>query len=86
MHSGGPLTRPVLRVVRGEPTPEQLAALVTLVTAATAAAAASSAQSPAPLRSAWGDRAAAFRAPVRVGPGGWRASGWRPGTRSRAAW
>jgi hypothetical protein len=62
--------RPVLRVVRGIPTPEELAALVTVV-------AARSAGSPPPGEPAslWRDRAAVLRAPLAPGPGSWRASG-----------
>jgi len=78
---GGPAARParpLLRVVRGEPTAEELAALVSVVAAlASRAAAARDAGGPAS-RSApplWRDRSALVRAPLRAGPGAWRASG-----------
>lgn len=75
--------QPVLRVVHGgEPTDDQLAALVT----ALAVVARASASEPAPARSAWVDRAGAMRSPVRVGPGAWRSSGRTPGARTRAGW
>jgi acyl-CoA carboxylase epsilon subunit len=60
---------PLLRVVRGDPTPEELAAL--LVVLATRAAAVS--DSPPP-RSAWNAPARLVRRPVAHAPGGWRSS------------
>ena len=74
--------RPLLRVVRGEATPEELAALVAVVTARLATANGDSAAAP----SRYADPAAAHRAPVRVNAGAWVASGRLPGTRTRAAW
>ena len=62
---------PVLRVVRGDPSEEELAALVTLLTARAASAAA---DRPQP-RSAWADPARRLRAPLAPGPGAWRRSG-----------
>jgi Acyl-CoA carboxylase epsilon subunit len=67
---GGP-PRPVLRVVRGEPDDDELAALVTVV----AALAGRSAVRPAPARSPWRDRGRNIRPPIGPGPGAWRASG-----------
>jgi hypothetical protein len=64
-----------IKVERGAPTPEELAAVVALVQAR-AAAAGSVAEDPAPL-DAWGDPAR--NVPARVpapGPGAWRASAW----------
>jgi hypothetical protein len=65
---------PVLRVVRGEPTTEELAALVAVVTAtmATARARAASADRAGP--TAWTDRAARMAPLPRPGPGAWRRS------------
>ena len=63
--------RPVLRVVRGDPTPEELAALVAVL-------AARSGDEPAPApepRSLWRDPAALVRRPLAPGRGAWRASG-----------
>ena len=67
MTSGEP---PLLRVVRGAPTAEELAALVAVVSARAA-----SGDGPgASRRTAWNDPARLVRAPVSPGPGGWRLS------------
>ena len=60
-----------LRVVRGQPTPEELAALVVVLSAQPPA------EVPAPPTrpSGWADRGSAIRAPLVPGPGAWRASG-----------
>ena len=63
---------PLLRVVRGEPTAKELAALVAVVTAR--AASAPTATGP---RSVWIDRARLVRRTPAPGPGVWRTSGWR---------
>ncbi|MFD1858639.1 acyl-CoA carboxylase subunit epsilon [Aeromicrobium camelliae] len=68
--------KPVLRVVRGDLTEEELAALVAVVAARNAAAAHAAAKRPAPVRSEWGHPARQHRAPLRVGPGQWRRSAW----------
>jgi Acyl-CoA carboxylase epsilon subunit len=61
-------TEPALRVVRGDPDPTELAALVAVV-----AAAASSAVAPPPHgRSAWATRDRAVRTSLTTG--GWRRS------------
>ncbi len=68
-----PLARspvPFLRVVRGEPSDEELAALVVAVAAASAVA-----PPPAPLRSQWRNRARNIRPAIGPGAGAWRASG-----------
>lgn len=62
---------PFLRVVRGELTPEETAALVAVIATRTAQ---SRAVAAAP-RSAWRDRSRALRQPLSPGPGAWRASG-----------
>ena len=62
--------RPVLRVVRGNPSVEELAALVTVVTAA-ARRASPSGSTPAPSR--WTDRGRAVPTTLPHGPGAWRA-------------
>lgn len=64
--------QPLLRVVRGEPTAEELAALVAVVTARAAAAP----SEPTP-GSAWTDRTRLVRHCPAPGPSAWRASGWR---------
>jgi hypothetical protein len=64
-------SRPLLRVVRGEPTAEELAALTVVVAALS--------QRRARRRSvpvgAWASYADAHRRPLQHGPGGWRAAG-----------
>ena len=62
--------RPLLRVLRGQPTPEQLAALVAVVAAR---ATAGGDDAPPPTRSLWS--APVLRSPLSPGPGAWRASG-----------
>jgi hypothetical protein len=61
-----------LRVVRGNPTDEELAALVVVLQAVATAPATGT---PAPARRAWGAPRSAVRRPVVPGPGAWRASG-----------
>ncbi|GAB3992395.1 acyl-CoA carboxylase subunit epsilon [Nocardioides marmoraquaticus] len=63
-------TTPLLRVVKGDPTPEELAALVAVV----AAAASGGEEPPAPRRSEWSARHRLVRTPLQHGPGAWRAS------------
>ena len=65
----GGATRPLLTVLRGQPTPEQLAALVAVV----AARAAVDEPVPPRERSLWA--APVLRSPLSPGPGAWRASG-----------
>jgi hypothetical protein len=66
------MSRPLLRIVRGEPDDAELAALTAVVLSVAAAAAAT----PEPAsRSRWADRAALVRRPTASGPGAWRASG-----------
>jgi hypothetical protein len=64
--------KPLLRVVKGDLTPEELAALVAVV------AARGSAVTPAkpPQRSEWGHPARAVRGTHRPGPDAWRRSAW----------
>ena len=64
-------SQPVLRVVRGEPSEEELAAVTALVTAAAGAA-----DEPGPPASGrWNDPARSMRRAVLPGPGAWRSSG-----------
>ncbi len=65
--------RALFRVVRGEPTAEELAALT--VTLAAVASAGGADPAPRP-RSAWNDPPAQLRRPLTVGPGAWQASTW----------
>ncbi len=65
--------RALFRVVRGEPSDEEVAALTVVLAAAAAGAAAS----PRPrVVDRWSDPAARLRAPLHPGPGAWRASAW----------
>jgi hypothetical protein len=57
-------------VVRGEPTPEQLAALIAVVSARTSG---SDVDAPPVERPLW--NRPQLRAPLTAGPGAWRASG-----------
>ncbi|HEX6197797.1 MAG TPA: acyl-CoA carboxylase subunit epsilon [Jiangellaceae bacterium] len=59
-----------LRVVKGEPTEDELAALV----AAISAKAAEAAHQPAERPSNWAAYWRSVRAPLQPGPGAWRAS------------
>ncbi|RLV54734.1 acyl-CoA carboxylase subunit epsilon [Aeromicrobium phragmitis] len=68
--------KPVLRVVRGDLTEEELAALVAVVAARNAAAAHAADRRPARVRSEWGHPARQHRTPLRVGLGQWRRSAW----------
>ena len=61
---------PHLRVVRGNPTDEEVAALVAVVASLNAA---TEEPEPAP-RSAWSDRRNLVRQPLPHGPGAWRTS------------
>jgi hypothetical protein len=63
--------RPLLRVVKGEPTDAELAALTVVVAALSSRR---SRRRPIPV-GAWSSAADAHRRPLRPGPGGWRASG-----------
>jgi len=63
-----------LRIVRGDPTPEELAAITAIVTAAGAD---TDARPPQPQqRGRWADPAHAHRRLWPVGPGGWRAGAY----------
>jgi hypothetical protein len=63
-------TTPLLRVVKGDPSPEELAALVAVV------ASLGGPPAPAPRRTPdWNAPRRLHRMPQHHGPGGWRASG-----------
>ena len=62
--------RPLLRVLRGAPSAEELAALVAVVAARAAAAG----ETAPARRTAWNAPARLVRTPVHAGSGGWRAS------------
>jgi hypothetical protein len=63
--------RPLLRVVRGEPSAEELAALTVVVAALSQRR---ERRRPTPV-GAWASHAGAHRRPLLPGPGGWRAAG-----------
>jgi hypothetical protein len=64
--------RPFLRVVRGDASPEEIAALVVLL-AARNGADETSGQARS-FKNAWSDRTRSLRRPLSPGPGAWRAS------------
>jgi hypothetical protein len=66
-----PENRPLLRVVRGNPSDAELAALTAVVAAASTAKAP---EKPKRRTSWWGDHAASLSKPVHPGEGAWRAS------------
>jgi hypothetical protein len=68
--------RPVLRVVKGDLTPEELAALVAVIAARNAAAANTAARVAKRPRSEWGHPARMVRRSHRIGPDQWRRSAW----------
>jgi hypothetical protein len=62
-------------VVRGDATPEEIAALVTALAAVAAARAAAAAAASRPaVRADWNARARTLRGPVHPSAGGWRRS------------
>jgi hypothetical protein len=63
--------QPLLRIVKGEPTAEELAVLTVVVAALSQRR---ERRKVAPV-SGWASYADAHRRPVQAGPGGWRASG-----------
>lgn len=66
---------PLLRVVRGNPTDAELAALTVVLAAASAAGSAEEAEQRPPNR--WNDPVARLRRPLPpVGPDAWRATYW----------
>lgn len=71
MTAGDEPGRPVLRLVRGEATAEELAALVAVLAARSAGEPDAAPEAP----SLWRDRGARLRAPLLPGAGSWRASG-----------
>jgi Acyl-CoA carboxylase epsilon subunit len=64
--------RPLLRVVRGEPSAEELAALTVVVAALSRRR---ERRRVVPV-GAWADAGAGHRRALRPGPGGWRAARW----------
>jgi hypothetical protein len=69
--AGAAASAPALRIVAGQPTAEETAAVVVVLTAL---ASQQPPAPPAPARSQWAARQRLLREPVSPGPGGWRAS------------
>ena len=78
----------MITILRGNPTPEELAAVLTVLAACSAvsrdsgpAMTTATDQQERPAASAgasgWLDRSAGLRAPLRIGPDSWRRSAWR---------
>jgi hypothetical protein len=66
---------PFLQVVRGDATPEEIAALVATLTVIAAARSRATEQAkPAPVPSHWNAPARRLRAPLHPAPGAWRRS------------
>jgi hypothetical protein len=70
--SDAEVVRPALQVVRGDPTPEEVAVLTALVAAVAAAAPESR---PRVRRGGWNDPARSHRRELLPGPNGWRTAG-----------
>jgi hypothetical protein len=66
-----PQPLPVLSVLRGEPTPDELAAVLVVLASREQAQSAEPAKGPA----LWSSPAQTLHAPLFPGPGAWRASG-----------
>ena len=67
---------PALRVVRGDATPEEIAALVAVLMARSGSASGAARLVVRPARGAWSDRSRQLRRPLHPGPDAWRRSGW----------
>jgi hypothetical protein len=65
--------RPTLRIVKGNPTPEEIAALTVVLAAASQGAAT---EESATAVGGWSDPGRTTRSHLRPGPGAWRASAW----------
>ncbi len=70
--SGDVDRRPVLRVVRGDATPEEIAAVVAVLLSRPAASGVGAPPRRAP--SAWADPSRLLRRPLHPGPDAWRRS------------
>lgn len=74
-----------LRVLRGSPTENELAALVAVLLALTEPGQETGQQTPA-ARGSWADPRRGLPTVVAPGPGAWAAAGRIPGARTRAGW
>ena len=68
----GPAAEPAFAVAGGNPSAEQIAAVVTVLSARLEPAGTTSADDAT--RSRWSDRSRLLREPLQRGPGAWRAS------------
>jgi hypothetical protein len=75
--TSAPAGPPVLRVVTGNPTPEEVAAVTVVLTALSGGGADEATAVPLTRVGGWADRGAGLRQPMRTGAGAWRASSWR---------
>ena len=66
------MAKPVLRIIRGSASPEEIAAVVAVLASRSATAAKPPDTEPS---RGWTNRADALRRPLAPGPGAWRASG-----------
>jgi hypothetical protein len=64
------------RVVRGEPSDAEVAALTVVLAAVAARGGGPGGTRATPVRDLWSDPAARLRTPLHPGPGAWRASAW----------
>ena len=71
--------KPMLRVVRGDATAQEVAALVAVLAARATTATAT--EKPAPRRSEWARHERRMRRPMHPSPNGWRASAFAAGLR-----
>jgi Acyl-CoA carboxylase epsilon subunit len=69
-----PAGEPLLRVVRGDASPEEIAGLVAVLMARSGVPGGEGRRSPRPPVSAWADRSRQLRRPLHPGPGAWRRS------------
>jgi hypothetical protein len=72
--SGDAAPGPALVIARGNPSAEQIAAVVAALAATAAARSAGAASARPAVRSQWAARSRLLRAPLLRGPGGWRSS------------
>ena len=73
--AGAPVGPPVLRVITGNPTPEEVAAVTVVLTALSGGG--EEAVAPPARVGGWADRGAGLRQPLPRGAGAWRASSGR---------
>jgi hypothetical protein len=66
------MEQPFLQIVRGEPTAEEITALIAVLRARARAAGGAGRAAKRP--SAWADRSRLVRRPLAPGPGAWRSS------------